>query len=40
MTPKGLPVDHWIERYGDWLGQRALIKPVAASQATNPTPRR
>ncbi|HJT77380.1 MAG TPA: alpha/beta hydrolase domain-containing protein, partial [Gemmataceae bacterium] len=20
MTPKGLPVDRWIERYGDWLG--------------------
>jgi acetyl esterase/lipase len=27
MTPKGLPVDHWIERFGDWLGQRGLIKP-------------
>lgn len=26
MTPKGLPVDHWIERYGDWLGQRKLVK--------------
>ncbi len=27
MTRKGLPVDGWIERYGDWLGQRGLIKP-------------
>jgi acetyl esterase/lipase len=26
MTPKGLPVDGWIDRYGDWLGQRGLIK--------------
>jgi acetyl esterase/lipase len=26
MTPKGLPVDRWIDRYGDWLGQRGLIK--------------
>ncbi len=29
MTPKGLPVDRWIDRYGDWLGQRGLIKAVA-----------
>jgi hypothetical protein len=27
MTPKGLPVDRWIERFGDRLGQRGLIKP-------------
>jgi hypothetical protein len=27
MTPKGLPVDHWIERFGDWLGQRGLMRP-------------
>jgi acetyl esterase/lipase len=27
MARKGLPVDGWIERFGDWLGQRGLIKP-------------
>jgi acetyl esterase/lipase len=27
MTPKGLPVDHWIERFGEWLGQRGLARP-------------
>jgi acetyl esterase/lipase len=32
MTPKGLPVDRWIERYGDWLGQRRLIKAAAPRQ--------
>jgi hypothetical protein len=26
MTPKGQPVDHWVERLGDWLGQRKVIK--------------
>ena len=27
MTPKGLPLDRWVERFGDWLGQRQYIKP-------------
>ena len=31
MSSKGLPVDHWIERYGDWLAQRGLIKTGARS---------
>ena len=26
MTLKGQPVDRWIERLGDWLGQRKVIK--------------
>ena len=26
MTPRGLPIDHWIERYGEWLDQRGLLK--------------
>jgi acetyl esterase/lipase len=26
MTPKGLPADHWIERFGDWLAQRGLMR--------------
>ena len=34
MTPKGLPVDHWIERFGDWLAQRGLIQSASTSQAT------
>jgi putative heme-binding domain-containing protein len=36
MTPKGLPVDRWIERYGDWLGQRGLIKTDTRAPTTNP----
>jgi hypothetical protein len=35
MTPKGLPVDHWIERFGDWLSQRGLIKLQGQSQAAS-----
>jgi acetyl esterase/lipase len=27
MARRGLPVDGWINRFGDWLGQRGLIKP-------------
>lgn len=27
MSRKGLPVDGWIERYGDWLSQRGLVRP-------------
>jgi acetyl esterase/lipase len=38
MTPRGLPVDRWIERYGDWLGQRGLIKADTRSTATSPRP--
>jgi acetyl esterase/lipase len=38
MTPKGLPVDRWIERYGDWLAQRGLIKPEIKSSAASPRP--
>jgi acetyl esterase/lipase len=40
MTPKGLPVDHWVERFGDWLGQRGLIKPGPAAPATGSAPSR
>ena len=24
MTKQGLPTDHWIERFGDWLGEQGL----------------
>jgi acetyl esterase/lipase len=34
MTPRGLPVDRWIERYGDWLAQRGLIKTDTKSPRT------
>lgn len=27
MTQKGLPIDGWIDRLGDWLGQRGYIQP-------------
>jgi acetyl esterase/lipase len=26
MARRGLPVDGWVEQFGDWLGQRGLIK--------------
>jgi len=29
MARRGLPVDHWIERFGDWLAQHGMIKPVS-----------
>jgi putative heme-binding domain-containing protein len=40
MTPKGLPVDRWIERYGDWLGQRGLIKSDSKVPQRSPRPGR
>jgi acetyl esterase/lipase len=43
MTPKGLPVDHWVERFGDWLGQRGLIKgggSIGTSNTSDLTPSR
>jgi acetyl esterase/lipase len=38
MTPRNVPADHWIERFGDWLGQRGLIQPDPTSTpaTTNP----
>jgi acetyl esterase/lipase len=27
MNRRGLPVDNWIERFGDWLGTQGLLKP-------------
>ncbi|WP_422929274.1 alpha/beta hydrolase [Singulisphaera sp. PoT] len=30
MNKRGLPVDRWIERYGDWLSQRGLIVDPAS----------
>jgi acetyl esterase/lipase len=26
MQKRGLPVDHWIERLGDWLQAQGLLK--------------
>jgi acetyl esterase/lipase len=34
MNQKGLPVDHWIDRYGDWLSQRKLINLGAPAERT------
>jgi acetyl esterase/lipase len=28
MNKRGLPVDHWIERFGDWLDTQGLLKPA------------
>lgn len=28
MTKRGLPVDHWIDAYGDWLRSQGLLKPA------------
>jgi acetyl esterase/lipase len=28
MNRRGLPVDHWIERFGDWLEAQGLLKPA------------
>ncbi|MEJ2007392.1 MAG: alpha/beta hydrolase [Acidobacteriota bacterium] len=28
MTKHGLPVDHWIDAYGDWLRSQGLLKPA------------
>ncbi|APW61613.1 alpha/beta hydrolase [Paludisphaera borealis] len=30
MNKRGLPVDSWIERFGDWLGAQGLLKPAEA----------
>jgi acetyl esterase/lipase len=33
MHQQGLPVDHWIDRYGEWLESQGLLKPqVSASR--------
>jgi acetyl esterase/lipase len=36
MTPRGLPVDRWIEPYGDWLGQRGLIRRAPDRRRRSP----
>ncbi len=28
MKKQGLPVDHWIDRFGDWLEVQGLLKPA------------
>jgi acetyl esterase/lipase len=30
MARRGLPVDHWIERFAEWLEVQGLLKPAAA----------
>ncbi len=38
MARRGLPVDHWIDRFGDWLGSQGLLKPAAEERhASAPT---
>jgi acetyl esterase/lipase len=31
MHRQGLPVDHWIDRYGEWLESQGLLKPAATA---------
>jgi hypothetical protein len=28
MNKRGLPVDSWIERFGQWLDMQGLMKPA------------
>lgn len=28
MHKLGLPVDHWVDRLGEWMGQQGLLKPA------------
>lgn len=28
MSKRGLPVDHWIDAFGEWLGAQGLLKPA------------
>lgn len=32
MSKRGLPVDGWIDRFGDWLRQQGLLKPSNSGQ--------
>lgn len=34
MAKKNLPIDGWINRFGDWLSQRKLIRPSVTSSTT------
>ncbi len=31
MLQRGLPTDHWIDRFGDWLEVEGLLKPAAST---------
>ena len=30
MTKRGLPVDSWVDRFGDWLQAQGLLKPLGS----------
>ncbi len=32
MARRGLPVDHWIDRFGDWLGTQGLLRPAGGER--------
>jgi acetyl esterase/lipase len=36
MSKRGLPVDHWIDAYGDWLRSQGLLKPDHKPQCGRP----
>jgi acetyl esterase/lipase/lysophospholipase L1-like esterase len=34
MRAQNIPTDHWIDRFGDWLGLQGLLKPIDPKVAT------
>ncbi len=35
MKKQNIPTDTWIERFGDWLGQQGLLKPIDTKVTAN-----
>ncbi|MDO3644755.1 GDSL-type esterase/lipase family protein [Mucilaginibacter sp. L3T2-6] len=35
MHKQSIPTDTWIDRFGDWLGQQGLLKPIEPKAAVN-----
>jgi acetyl esterase/lipase/lysophospholipase L1-like esterase len=35
MNKQNIPTDTWIDRFGDWLGQQGLLKPIDPKIAAN-----
>ena len=35
MNKQNIPTDTWIDRFGDWLGQQGLLKPIDPKAAAN-----
>ena len=39
MLNRGLPTDHWIDRFGDWLQVEGLLKPAGPTMSERPRDR-